>query len=161
MLEVLRQRDDRQTSEQPPMLESIGHTWWSGNRTGAVMTAHVERPALDVSRLEQFSSKVAGDQAVADSAVLVQLGHRLGRWRSLAALDTTTAAGLAEDPGPTADTSRRGCRRRPPTATSTLAVTMTVTMTPSPSRRRLRHSWPSPASVALSTPTTLIMEAHR
>ena len=63
------------------------------------MTAQLDAPVLDSGKLEEFACKVAGDQAAAYNAILVYLGDRLGIWRSLATLGTTTVAQLAEHAG--------------------------------------------------------------
>lgn len=63
------------------------------------MSAQLESPVLDFARLEEFAGKVGGDQAAAYNAVLVYLGDRLGLWRALAALESATAAEVAERSG--------------------------------------------------------------
>src|SRR3712207_7749181 len=64
-----------------------------------IMTAQLDAPVLDPDQLEQFVGKVAGDQAAAYNAILVYLGDRLGIWRSLATLGTTTVPELADHAG--------------------------------------------------------------
>ncbi|RYP85338.1 class I SAM-dependent methyltransferase [Nocardioides guangzhouensis] len=56
---------------------------------------------LDLSRLEEFAGKVAGDQAAAYNAILVYLGDRLGLWSALAALGTASVDELANRSGVT------------------------------------------------------------
>lgn len=63
------------------------------------MTTQLDVPALDSGRLEDFVGKVAADQAAAYNAILVYLGDRLGLWRALADLGTTSIADLAERSG--------------------------------------------------------------
>lgn len=74
-------------------------TWRPDERQQRIMTAQLDAPVLDSGRLEEFAGKVAGDQAAAYNAILVYLGDRLGIWRSLATLGTTTVAQLAEHAG--------------------------------------------------------------
>jgi len=62
------------------------------------MTA-LDAPVLDFAKLEEFSGKVAGDQAAAYNAILVYLGDRLGLWRALASAGQVTSAELAERTG--------------------------------------------------------------
>lgn len=63
------------------------------------MTAQLDRPALDLARLEEFAGKVAVDQAAAYNAILVYLGDRLGLWRALGTAGTADADALAERTG--------------------------------------------------------------
>ncbi|MET1061212.1 MAG: methyltransferase domain-containing protein [Nocardioides sp.] len=63
------------------------------------MTAQLDAPVLDFSRLEEFVGKVAGDQAAAYNAILVYLGDRLGLWQALASLGSATTTELAERSG--------------------------------------------------------------
>lgn len=65
------------------------------------MTDQLDTGALDLDRLEEFVGKVAADQAAAYNAILVYLGDRLGLWRTLASLGTTTVAELSERSGVT------------------------------------------------------------
>jgi SAM-dependent methyltransferase len=64
-----------------------------------VMTTQLDTSVLDFGRLEEFAGKVAADQAAAYNAVLVHLGDRLGLWRALASVGSSTSAGLAERSG--------------------------------------------------------------
>ncbi|SHN43612.1 class I SAM-dependent methyltransferase [Cryptosporangium aurantiacum] len=54
---------------------------------------------IDFDRVQEFATKVAGDQAVAANALLAYLGDRLGLWRALAATPRTTSADLAAQTG--------------------------------------------------------------
>jgi SAM-dependent methyltransferase len=63
------------------------------------MSTQLEAPFLDSGTLEEFTGKVAADQAAAYNAILVHLGDRLGLWRALAATRATTSAELAERTG--------------------------------------------------------------
>ncbi|WP_332644116.1 methyltransferase domain-containing protein [Aeromicrobium sp.] len=65
------------------------------------MTAQIDATALDFGRLEEFAGKVGADQAAAYNAILVYLGDRLGLWRALADLGTTSVGDLAERSGVT------------------------------------------------------------
>ena len=63
------------------------------------MTTQLDAPVLDFGRLEELVGKVSADQAAAYNAILVYLGDRLGLWQALAALESATAAELAERSG--------------------------------------------------------------
>jgi 2-polyprenyl-3-methyl-5-hydroxy-6-metoxy-1,4-benzoquinol methylase len=63
------------------------------------MTAQLEASVLDFEKLEEFVGKVQADQAAAYNAILVYLGDRLGLWRALASVESTTIAELAERSG--------------------------------------------------------------
>ena len=63
------------------------------------MTAQLDRPVLDLAKLEEFAGKVSADQAAAYNAILVYLGDRLGLWRALAAAGSADADALAERTG--------------------------------------------------------------
>jgi SAM-dependent methyltransferase len=63
------------------------------------MTAQLESPGLDATKLEEFFGKVSADQAAAYNAILVYLGDRLGLWRALASAGTATIEELAERTG--------------------------------------------------------------
>ena len=54
---------------------------------------------LDLATLEAFATKVVGDHAVANNAALAYLGDRLGLWRALASVPSTTSAELAGQTG--------------------------------------------------------------
>ena len=54
---------------------------------------------LDLALVQTFAMKVAGDHAVANNAALAYLGDRLGLWRALACVESTTSVELAEQTG--------------------------------------------------------------
>ena len=60
------------------------------------MTTQMQAAAPDLTRLEQFATKVATDRAIAYNGVLAYLGDRLGLWRALASVADTTSEELAE-----------------------------------------------------------------
>ena len=66
------------------------------DETDTAATAVVE---LDLTRVQAFVMKVAGDHAVANNAVLAYLGDRLGLWRTLASMPPTTSFELADRTG--------------------------------------------------------------
>ncbi|WP_205472291.1 trans-aconitate 2-methyltransferase [Nocardioides sp. SYSU D00038] len=63
------------------------------------MTTQLDAPALDLERVQEFAMKVAVDRAIAYNGVLAHLGDRLGLWRSLASVERTTSAQLAQRSG--------------------------------------------------------------
>ncbi|QBR91151.1 class I SAM-dependent methyltransferase [Nocardioides euryhalodurans] len=63
------------------------------------MTTQLDAPSVDLTRLEEFATKVAVDRAIAYNGVLAYLGDRLGLWRALASVADTTSEELAERSG--------------------------------------------------------------
>lgn len=55
--------------------------------------------AVDLSDVEEFALKVAGDRAIAYHSILVYLGDRLGLWHQLASVDRVTSHELAQRTG--------------------------------------------------------------
>lgn len=67
--------------------------------TEALADNATDTPAIDFALVEQFAGKIAGDQAVATNATLVYLGDKLGLWKALASVPSTTSDELAERTG--------------------------------------------------------------
>ena len=62
-------------------------------------TAATPVAQFDLTRVQTFAMKVAGDHAVANNAALAYLGDRLGLWRALASTPATTSSELADRTG--------------------------------------------------------------
>ena len=65
------------------------------------MTTTIESTAdaVDLTAVEEFALRVAGDRAIAYHSVLVYLGDRLGLWQQLASVGSVTSRQLAERSG--------------------------------------------------------------